>query len=249
MIKIFSKIASFFSRKDKNNVSAVILCAGDSTRFSSENNENKQMALVNGISVAERTIRAFDDNKSIGEIIVVVRKEDAEGYKDFIENKGFSKVKCVVTGGESRQISASRGFKHVDPQSQYVAIHDGARCLVTGDIIDAVLKEAKENGAATAGHKMTDTIKLADNDNFIKKTIDRSYTWTVQTPQIFDIDIYSKALQKARIDQLVATDDCMLLENAGYKIKLVDTGSDNIKITVKDDIQRAESILYKRGEQ
>ncbi len=247
MIKFFSKIASFFSRKDKNNVSAIILCAGDSTRFSA--NENKQMALINGVSVAERTIRVFDNNKAIGEIIVVVRKEDAEHYKDFIENKGFSKVKCIVTGGETRQASASRGFKHIDPNSQYVAIHDGARCLVTSEIIDEVLKEAKQHGGATAAHRMTDTIKISDNDGFIKNTIDRSLLWTVQTPQIFDIDTYNNALQKAKADQITATDDCMLLENAGYKIKLVDSDPDNIKITVKDDIFRAEAILYKRGEQ
>ncbi len=244
---LFSKIASFFSRKDKNNVSAIILCAGESTRFSSAG-ESKQMALVNGVCVVERTIRAFDDTKAIGEIIIVVRKEDAEEYKRFIEEKRFSKVKCIVTGGETRQSSALRGFKHVDENSQYVAIHDGARCLVTSDIIENVLKEAKEYGGATASSQSTDTIKLADENGFIKKTVDRNYVWTVQTPQIFSVENYSKAVQKAKIDQITVTDDCMLLENAGYMVKLVDTGADNIKITVKNDIQRAEAILFTRGE-
>ena len=92
---LFAKIASFFSRKDKNNVSAIILCAGESTRFSSEG-KSKQMALINNVPVIERTIRAFDNTKAIGEIIIVVRKEDAEEYKSFIEDKKFSKVKCIV---------------------------------------------------------------------------------------------------------------------------------------------------------
>lgn len=244
---LFAKIASFFSRKDKNNVSAIILCAGESTRFSSEG-KSKQMALINNVPVIERTIRAFDNTKAIGEIIIVVRKEDAEEYKSFIEDKKFSKVKCIVTGGETRQSSAARGFKHIDEHSQYVAIHDGARCLITSEIIENVLKEAKEHGGASAASKIIDTIKVADDDGFIKKTIDRTYLWSVQTPQIFDAKAYLQALQKAKADQIAVTDDCMLFENAGFTVKLVETGSENIKITVKDDIQRAESILLARGE-
>jgi 2-C-methyl-D-erythritol 4-phosphate cytidylyltransferase len=244
---LFSKIASFFSRKDKNNVSAIILCAGESTRFSNDG-KSKQMEIINGSTVVERTIRAFDNTKAIGEIIIVVRKEDADEYKTFIEEGKFSKVKCIVTGGETRQISALRGFKHIDEHSQYVAIHDGARCLITSEIIEKVLNEAKEFGAATAATKVYDTIKVADSDGFIKKTLDRTYIWTVQTPQIFNIEAYNDALQKARADQISVTDDCMLLENAGYKVKLVETGAENIKITIKDDIKRAQSILLARGE-
>lgn len=247
MIKIFSKIASFFTHKDKNNLSAIILCAGASTRFSN-GEESKQMALVNGASVAERAIRAFDEAKAVGEIIVVVRKEDAEAYKDFIQEKGFSKVKCIVTGGETRQISAMRGFKHIDENAKYVAIHDGARCLITSDEIEQVFKEAIEFGAATAATKITDTVKIADEDGFISHTIDRTYVWNVQTPQIFEVIKYKKALHKALTDQLEVTDDCMLFENAGYKVKLVNTGPNNIKITVKDDISRAEAILIQKGE-
>jgi len=247
LIKIFSKIASFFSRKEKNPVSAIILCAGSSTRFSEDGEENKQMAEINGISVAERAIRAFDNAKEVQEIIVVVKKEDAEAYKSFIYEKGFSKVKCIVTGGETRQISALRGFKHINEDSKYVAIHDGARCLVTEDMISAVAAAAYEYGAATAATKITDTVKLATESGFIKSTVDRTNLWQVQTPQIFEADLYKKALYKAKIDQINATDDCMLIENLGMDIKLVDTGYENIKITYKDDIKRAEAILSQRG--
>jgi 2-C-methyl-D-erythritol 4-phosphate cytidylyltransferase len=110
------------------------------------------------------------------------------------------------------------------------------------------LKEAKEYGAATAATKVVDTIKVADDNGFIKKTIDRTYIWAVQTPQVFDVSAYNNALQKAKLEQISVTDDCMLFENAGYPVKLVDTGSENIKITVKDDIRKAEAILLTRGE-
>ena len=116
-------------------------------------------------------------------------------------------------------------------------------------MINSILKEAKEFGAATCALQSTDTIKISDENGFIKSTLDRTNVWSVQTPQIFDVEIYRKALVKAKNDQISVTDDCMLLENAGYKIKLVNVGSDNIKITVKEDILMAEAVLIKRGEE
>ena len=244
---LFSKIAGVFSSLKNGNVSAIILCAGSSTRFSEEG-KSKQLAEVNGISVIERTIRAFEDCNSINEIIVVVRKHDAESYKSFIYEKGFRKVKCIVTGGETRQASAFRGFKHVSEKAKYVAIHDGARCLVDDIIIQAVLKDAIKYGIATSASKITDTIKVANEDGFISKTLDRSNMWSVQTPQIFEYKKYQVSAYKAKQDGFNATDDCMLAEHAGFPVKLVDTGNYNIKITVKDDIKRAEAILLSRGE-
>ena len=243
---IFSKIAGVLNNKKNSVVSAIILCAGASTRFSN-GSQNKQLALVNGIPVIEHTLRAFDDCDSINEIVVVVRKEDAESYKDFIYEKCFKKVKCIVTGGETRQISALRGFKHVSDKTKYVVIHDGARCLVTDKIIKSVLKQATINGIATAASQVTDTVKRSDKDGFILKTLDRSNMWNVQTPQIFEYKKYMVSAYKAKQDGFVATDDCMLAEHAGFRVKLVDTGSDNIKITIKDDIKRAEAILSLRG--
>lgn len=243
---IFSKIANLFTRKDKSPVSAIILCAGESTRF--ESDENKQMALVNGICVAERTIRVFDNCKRIREIVLVVRKEDAQAYKTFIFEKGFAKVTCIVTGGETRQISALRGFKHISEDSEYVAIHDGARCLITESMINDVIDAAIEYNAATAAYKVTDTVKISDENGFIKTTVDREYVWHVQTPQIFDTALYKKALIKAKNDELTVTDDCMLLENLDVSVKLVNTGESNIKITFKEDIARAEAILSQRGD-
>lgn len=246
-MSVFSKISNVFNCLKNDFVSAIILCAGSSTRFSNVG-ENKQLAEINGVPVIERTLNAFEKCQSINEIILVVRKEDAENYKSFVYDKGFKKIKCIVTGGSTRQSSALRGFKYVSKKTKYVAIHDGARCLVTEDIIESVLKETIKFGAATASSPVTDTIKLAHKDGFIAKTIDRSNLWNVQTPQIFEYKKYQISAYKAKQDNFIATDDCMLAEYAGFKVKLVNTGNENIKITVKEDIKRAESILLARGD-
>lgn len=242
----FSKISEAINNLKNGFVSAIILCAGSSTRFSNQG-ENKQLAEINGIPVIERTLNVFEECQSINEIVLVVRKEDAESYKAFVYDKGYKKVKCIVTGGQTRQLSALRGFKYVSKKAKYVAIHDGARCLVTQSIIEDVLNEATKHGAATSATRVTDTVKLANKDGFIQKTLDRSNMWNVQTPQIFEYKKYQIAAYKSNQDKFDATDDCMLAEYVGFKVKLVDTGNENIKITVKDDIKRAEAILASRG--
>ena len=113
----FSKISEAINNLKNGFVSAIILCAGSSTRFSNQG-ENKQLAEINGIPVIERTLNVFEECQSINEIVLVVRKEDAESYKAFVYDKGYKKVKCIVTGGQTRQLSALRGF--LFPALQYL---------------------------------------------------------------------------------------------------------------------------------
>ena len=244
MFKFLSKLAGGISNAKLGKTSAIILCAGSSTRFG----DDKQMAEVSGKSVALRTIEVFDSCDLIFEIILVVRKEDVENYKNLVCKNGLRKVSCIVVGGDTRQSSALRGFKHVSEKAKLVAIHDGARCLVTNEIITAVVKSADEYKAATAASKVYDTVKIADRDGFISKTVDRELVWNVQTPQVFEKKLYMACAYNAKENDIIATDDCMLLESAGFKVKLVDTGKNNIKITVKEDIKLAEYILSLREE-
>lgn len=240
MFKIFNK----FGKSGKTSASAIILCAGASTRFGS----NKQMATVSGKTVAHRTIEVFQSSPSVKEIILVVPKDDIKEYQDLIVVNDFKKVVAIVTGGDTRQASALRGLKHVSEKAHYIAIHDGARCLITEEIIQSVLNSAIENKCATAATRMTDTIKLSDEEGFVSKTIDREFLWSVQTPQIFEAEIYKIAAYKAKQCGFIATDDCMLAEKAGFKVKLVDVGKENIKITHPSDVLLAEQILRNRGE-
>ncbi len=244
MKNIFSQISEIFHHGE---VSAIILCAGNSTRFSG-GKESKQMACVGGKSVIIRTIEAFEKCNQIREIILVVRKEDTSEYNKMICDLAFKKVSCIVVGGDTRQLSSMRGFKHVSEKTKYVAIHDGARCLVTPDIIENVIEAAKLHNAATAASQVSDTVKIADEDGNIARTVNRDLMWTVQTPQVFEKELYRVCIDNAIQKGIVATDDCMLAEAYGQKVKLVETGKENIKITVKDDIALAEAILKFREE-
>ncbi|MBQ3040904.1 MAG: 2-C-methyl-D-erythritol 4-phosphate cytidylyltransferase [Clostridia bacterium] len=243
MLKIFSKMAKLFESLKQPFTSAIILCAGASTRFGS----NKQMATVCGKTVAERTISVFQDSYVINEIILVVPKDDLDSYKELVVLGDFKKVSAIVTGGETRQLSALRGLKHISKKAKYVAIHDGARCLITEEIIEMVLAEAFEHKCATSATRMTDTVKRSAEDDFVEATVDREMLWTVQTPQIFEAELYQVASYNAKQKGIVATDDCMLLEAIGYKVKLVETGKENIKITHPADIVLAEYIINSRN--
>lgn len=246
MKNIFSQISDAFHGTHAD-VSAIILCAGESTRFSSSGN-SKQMAQVAGKRVIVRTIEAFEACPVVKEIVLVVRKEDTSDYNRLICELGFKKISCIVVGGDTRQISAMRGFKHISEKTKLVAIHDGARCLVTPEIIETVADFAREHLAATAATKVTDTVKLSDENGNIVRTISREHMWTVQTPQIFDRELYRVCIENAKEKCITATDDCMMAEAYGQKVKLVETGRENIKITFKSDIKAAEAIIRARGD-
>ena len=247
MLNILKKLARSFRKAKSGTTSAVILCAGLSTRFSTDG-ESKQMATVGNLPVIVRTVNAFIQSPSIEEIVLVVPKDDKLKYKKIVEDYNLFKVSKIVSGGATRQESALKGVDVISQSSEFVAIHDGARCLVTQEIIENVIDEARINKAATAATPMTDTVKLCDKDGFISKTMDRNYVWNVQTPQVFEKKLYMTCAYLAKEQDFMATDDCMLAENAGFKVKLVNTGKENIKITVKSDILLAEQIINSREE-
>ena len=247
MKKLFSQLSEKFNLSHSADTSAILLCAGESTRFS-QGRTSKQMASVLGRAVIARTIDAFEEAPSVREIVLVVKKEEADDYNKMICEAAYKKIACIVVGGDTRQISAMRGFKHISEKSKLVAIHDGARCLVTPEIIEAVISEARSNGAASAANKVTDTVKIVDNDNVISRTVSRENMWTVQTPQVFEHQLYRNCIENATEKGIGATDDCMLAEAYGQRVKLVETGRENIKITYKEDIFLAEAIIKARGD-
>ncbi len=228
----------------RTTVSAVILAAGASERFG----EDKRDALINGKSVLERSLTAFDSCPLIDEIILVLPRKNFEKIRISVDGVLPGKVRHVVRGGETRQESAICGIEACHPKAQYIALHDAARCLVTPDMIESVCRAAYENRAASAACRVVDTVKYADAKGFIDYTVDRDHVWLVSTPQVFYANLYRAAAYTARDDGFEATDDCMLAERLGFKVKLVDVGPDNIKITYKEDIARAEDILRHRGE-
>ena len=214
-------------------VCAVIAAAGKSTRMGFENGISKQFIEIDGKTVIEKTVTVFDLCSYIDEIIIVSRFEDIDKIKKIIENAGLKKVVNIIAGGETRKESVSKAVEKIGEHIDFIAIHDGARCFITcGDIIK-VISKAFETGAAAAGTKVTDTIKLADNNNNIIKTIDRNLLWAVQTPQVFSRNLYLSALKLCERD---VTDDCAVIENTGHILSIVECSKYNIKITDSQDL-------------
>ncbi len=224
--------------------SAVILAAGSSTRFGSR---LKQHCELGSVPVIVRTLKMFQSSPLIDEIILVGRSEDIPVFNEYRSSYGISKIKKIIAGGDTRQKSSKLGLDAVSDKSKYIAIHDGARCLVTDKIIRDTVNAAYSSRAAAAASRVTDTVKISDSTGFIEKTVDRDSVWLVKTPQVFMTELYRAAAYMAEKDKFAATDDCMLAERLGFKVKLVECDADNIKITVADDIAAAESILERRN--
>jgi 2-C-methyl-D-erythritol 4-phosphate cytidylyltransferase len=232
-------------KKKKYFISAIIVAAGNSERMQSS--VSKQFLNVAGIPIIARTLSAFQKSQYINEIILVTRPEDKEKMSKIAAEYSISKLKAIEHGGKTRQESVLAGLEKIDERSDFVAIHDGARCLVSPSIIEKVCLAAFESGAATAAHRVTDTVKIESALQFVKSTPERDKVWLVQTPQVFGSNLYRVAAYTAKKDSFTATDDTSLVENINYRVKLVDCGKDNIKVTLPGDVELAEFILSKRN--
>ena len=228
----------------KNFTSAIIAAAGLSERFGGD--VTKQMTEIRGVPVLIHTLKAFEQADCIHEIVVVAKLNEISAWEILCREHGITKVTKIVQGGFTRQESVLCGLDAVDKKSKFVAISDGARCLITPDIINSVCRSAYKYKAATAAHRSTDTVKRADKKGFIDSTADRDTVWLAQTPQVFKTKLYRAAAYTALKKGFTATDDNSLVENIGHPIRLVECGAQNIKITTREDIAIAEGVLCDR---
>lgn len=220
---------------------AVILAAGNGTRMGID--KSKLLLDIGGKTVIERTVETFENMAEIDEIIVVCRECDFETFSELLPDENVS----FVIGGETRQESVRNAVETID-ECDYIIIHDGARPLVREDTVLRTLDKAQSDKAAAVGVYVKDTIKLVDDDLNIADTPNRKYLVSIQTPQIFDFELYKQSLEKAIQQGKDYTDDCQLVENYGAKVSVVLGEYDNIKITTKSDIPLAESLLNARSE-
>ena len=225
--------------------SAIIVAAGNSTRMCGG---SKQMAMLDGMPVVLRALRAYQQCPEIDEIIVVAREDEIACYYEFRDKYRLTKLKHVVRGGADRQESVLNGLKKVRENAGFVAIADGARPLTTPEMVSRVCHNAYLFGGASAACRVVDTVKTADSNGYIKSTEDREKIWLAQTPQVFSLKIYRAAAYSALEKGFRATDDNSLVERIHRRVKLVDCGIDNIKITTADDLIRAQLILRTRDE-
>ena len=222
-----------------NKASILIPAAGRGERFGRP--INKVFTEVAGKPILAHTLSVFEACDAVGEIILVVGSHELEVAGELVGHFGFKKVRDIVSGGEQRQDSVRNGLEKVN--FDIVAIHDAARPMVTCEIIEASIEEARRSGACIAAVPVIDTIKSASADKTVRDTIDRSNLYAVQTPQTFQTKVIRAAYERAYADGFYATDDAALVERLERKVTIVPGSYDNIKITTPSDLELASRKL------
>ena len=224
-------------------ICAIVPAAGRGLRFGA--NVNKMYFKIGGLPILIHTLKALDACLPGGAAAVAAAPEELarveeliQEYKDF-----FPRIVCTVTpGGETRQRSVSNALKMLPGKCEFVAVHDGARPLLTTAVFERVLAAARKNGAAIAAISVSDTVKFVRN-KLIESTADREHVMFAQTPQIFSRKILADAYEKAEKDGFLGTDDAALVENIGYRVAVAEGDPANIKITTPLDVILAEKLL------
>ena len=216
---------------------AVIVAAGNASRMGGI---DKVMAELGGIPMIVRTVRAFQESAAIREVVIVTRPDLIHKIKELCAD--FPKVKAVVAGGADRAESVNKGLKALSAKARLAAVHDGARPLITQEVIDRAVRTAHIYAAAAPGVAVKDTVKIV-RGGVVENTPDRSSLQAIQTPQVFDCDLLKGALKKAKSDKAVITDDCSAVERMGMTVRIVEGDERNIKVTTPMDLQIAELLL------
>ena len=216
---------------------AVIVAAGSASRMGGI---DKVMAQLKGEPMILRTVRTFQECDAITEIVIVTREDLIIPISGLC--KDMPKVKAVVVGGKSRQESVHLGLNALSNKVKLAAVHDGARPLITWQVIDRTVRAANTYGAAAPAIPVKDTIKVVEG-RVVKNTPDRATLFAVQTPQVFDFDLLRGALKKAEQEGAQVTDDCSAVELTGFKVKIVEGDERNIKVTTPMDLKIAEMLL------
>ena len=216
---------------------AVIVAAGSASRMGGI---DKVMAPLKGEPMIVRTVRTFQECDAISEIVIVTREDLIVPISGLCRE--MKKVRAVVAGGKSRQESVHLGLNALSDKVQLAAVHDGARPLITWQVIDRTVRAANTYGAAAPAIPVKDTIKVVEG-RVVSHTPDRATLFAVQTPQVFDFDLLRGALKKVEQEGAQVTDDCSAVELMGMKVKIVEGDEQNIKVTTPVDLKIAEMLL------
>ena len=223
----------------------IIVAAVSGSRMKA--NINKQFIKLNDKEIIAYTIEKFYNNKNISDIVVVIKEDEAEFFKNQILDKyNFDNIK-IAYGGKDRQNSVYNGIKALDKNCEYVLVHDGARPFIDESTINKSIEKVKEYKAIVVGVPVKDTIKIVNANNDIVDTPNRSTLWAVQTPQTFNYDILKKAYEDAFESDFYGTDDAMLVERIGYTVKMIEGSYNNIKVTTPEDINMGIQILNSKS--
>ncbi len=197
--------------------------------------------------VLAHTLQAMEGCPEIDSVVVVIAAEYVEKCRrDIVGRYGFKKVTQVVAGGRERQDSVYNGLQAVPPETEIVAVHDGARPLVTPALLSLSVQEARRCGAVLVGVPLKDTVKEVSEAGIVLSTLKRERLWAAQTPQTFRYDLLKSALDNARQSGFFFFFEASLVERLGHPVKIIPGTSLNLKITVPEDMILAEAILNSR---
>jgi 2-C-methyl-D-erythritol 4-phosphate cytidylyltransferase len=223
-------------------LSAIIVAAGSSERMGFD----KLFALVSGKPVIAHTIAAFERTSCVDEIILVGRADSLGELRKIIGQP--TKVKEIIAGGAERSDSVRAGLDHVNPKSDFIAVHDAARPMVTPEKITRVLEVCRTSGGAAAlAEPINDTLKRADADLAVRESVDRDGVYAMQTPQVFARDLLEEAYRLLAKKNISVTDEVSAVELLGRKVVLVPNHDFNFKITYPRDLPLAEFVLRQRA--
>jgi 2-C-methyl-D-erythritol 4-phosphate cytidylyltransferase len=222
-------------------LSAIIVAAGSSERMGFD----KLFALVSGKPVIAHTIAAFENTKCVDEIILVGRADSLGELRKVIGKP--TKVKQIIAGGAERSDSVRAGLEHIDPKSNFVAVHDAARPMITPEKITRVFEAARTSGGATLAETINDTLKRADADLAVVGSVDRDGVYAMQTPQVFEKKLLEEAYEFVANKKVTVTDEVSAVALLGKKVVLVPNHDFNFKITYPRDLPMAEFVLKQRA--
>lgn len=218
---------------------AIVVAAGQGERLGAP--AGKAFVSLLGQPMVLHTLRACEACGRIDGIIAVVPEERIADAEALIASAGLRRVRGVVGGGETRQASVAAGLARVD-EADMIVVHDGARPAVRPEVIDAVVRAAAETGAASAGIPLRETVKTVESGDAVG-TPDRDRLWIAHTPQAFRTDLLREAHRRAAADGFRGSDDAVLVERMGRRVRMVEDSPTNVKITVPDDLLLAERLL------
>lgn len=222
---------------------AIIPAAGLGRRMGY--NKNKVFIELNKKSIIEMTVEQFQNDLNCDGIYLATREDEVELLTEKLS--GYDKVQGVFIGGKERQDSIYNVLKEI-PECDYVLIHDGARPFITNELLGDIYNRVRVHKAVICGVKVKDTIKKV-NDDYVVETLPREELFNTHTPQAFDYELIKHAHENARAHELSVTDDSSMVEALGEKVHITESTYNNIKITTREDLVIAESIINREGEE
>jgi 2-C-methyl-D-erythritol 4-phosphate cytidylyltransferase len=227
------------------NTIAIVVAGGSGSRFGTE--IPKQFLSILSDPLLVWTLRPFQESESIDAFCVVVPQDFVDDVSGWSSKYGLTKLKWVIAGGQERQDSVVEGLENI-PSCEIVLVHDGARPIMTAELIDRVIEGARDQGACIPGLQVQETLKKVASGGYVITTVNRNDYATIQTPQGFRYTILAEAVHEAKTDGFYGTDEAMLIERMGFPVRIVDGCRENIKVTTPNDMKLAEALLMARQE-